>query len=323
MVGCRSRVEDTVVLASTVDQDIAAPMVGAFYRAEGGKVSPKARFGIRSDDHDALAAEVTGQTDGFTADLIWSDDVFAIASLGRRGLLMPRSWGLEPEFPGPMRAADRTWRAFACTARVILINTDLVADLAPQPESIDDLVHPRWAKRCGIALPTAGSSAAIHWGIIASERGIDETARWYARVSANAVMMRSDAQVASAVMRGELDWGITGSNHAILGVDEGKSVRIRFPDQAPQSMGTVRIPLVVAVLKDADHPVAGARFADYLVSSATEDRLAMSDAANIPISRQATVRPRILGSEIIRWADVDYDAGSMAIEKLRAILDRK
>lgn len=318
--GCGSRIESEVVLGATVDQDIAAPMLGAFYRSEEGRVSPKARFGMVSTDLDAFGSEVTGRTDGFVADVIWSDDIFLMTDLSRRGLLAAHAWKNEPTFASSAISSDRTWRAFAATARVLIVNTDLLASKEDYPQSVDELTDPRWKKRCAMAMPTYGA-AAIHAGVIGQLKGIEAASQWFKAASTNAMLMKRDAEVATAVAKGQLAWGLTSSSDAVAEQDASNPIAIIFPDQASGKPGTVQIPHAVAVMKSAPHPVAAAKLADYLVLPSTEDRLAMSQAAQIPLSRLATFKPRVLTGASVRWAEIDFNRASLANDELKPILE--
>jgi len=321
-VGCSAPLESEVVLCGTVDQDIAAPMLGAFYRSEEGKVTPKARFGVATTDRDAFVAEITGKTDGFVADVLWSDDIFLMADLSRRGLLAARSWKTESTFPKGMIAKNQDWRAFAATARVLIVNTDRIKNEAEYPKSVDELADPKWNQLCSLAMPTFGNPA-IHAGVIGQLNGIDAAKQWFADVAVNAIVMKRDAEVATAVAKGAIAWGLTSSSDAIAEQDASGPIAIVFPDQSPSNPGTILIPHAIAVMSNAPHPVAAAKLADYLVLPSTEDRLAMSDAAQIPLSRQATFRPRILSGETIRWAETDFDKASLAFDQLKPLLETK
>jgi len=318
--GCRRSVENEVVLCATVDQEIAAPMMGAFYRAQEGVITPKARFGIDASDIDAFVDEVTGMTDGFHADLIWSDDIFLMTELARRGVLKSHAWKTEATFPDGMKATDGTWRAMAATARVLIVNTDLLTEKAQYPRSVDDLTDVTWKGKCGIANPTRGAMA-IHAGIIASQKG-NAADDWFKQVSDNAVVVKRDAEVATAVAKGTLAWGLTSSSDAVAEQDASSPIAVVFPDQSPDKPGTVRIPNAVGIVASAQHPVAAARLADYLVSPTVEERLAMSDASQIPISPIATYTPRVLTGEIVRWSMVDFDAAAKAFDAIQPSLEK-
>jgi len=316
VAGCASKIESDVILESTVDQKIAAPILSAFHRAEQKLVQPTATFSANASDRDSFAKQLAGKPGLATADVIWTDDVLLVIDLQRRGLLTPRAWSLEPTFPRELRATDESWCGFASVARVLLVNTNRLPDAKDHPQSIEELVDPRWKNRCAMAMPTSGTTA-IHAAVIGQAIGLEKANEWFTKVAANATILRSNSAVAIAVANGQFDWGLTDSSDAVLEQDANNPVAVVFPDQATSQFGTLRIPNAVAVLKDAPHPIAAGKLADYLVLATTEERLAMSDAAQIPISRSTTFKPRVLPETPVRWATVDFEKAEQIWQSLR------
>ncbi len=300
IIGCGSQVEPEVVIWATVDQEIAAPVLAAFHRAEEKQIRPLASFvtGRTDDTIETLCDE--------QPDLVWTDDPFLMIDLQQQNMLASHAWKIDPGFPAELRASDQTWCGFAAMARVLIVNTELLTDASEFPQSIDDLVDERWAKRCAMAKPTTGN-AAIHAAIIANMLG-DAAVPWFQRAAANCVVLASDAAVAKAVAEGRVDWGLTDSTVAIARRDAGQPIAIIFPDQATSEPGTVRIPQVVAVLAGARNRVSASRLADYLVLPTTEDRFAMGDPALIPLSRLAMFKPRVLPDLPVRWTQSGFAA---------------
>ncbi len=318
-------VEPEVILHSTVDQEISAPILSAFHRAENKQIQSRALFSAAEQDRDKLLDQISDNTNESAADVLWTDDILLMIELQRRGVLSPHVWKTSTDISRDLKAVDGSWCGFAATARVLIVNTDKVPDPADRPQSVDELADPRWQQRCAIATPTTGT-AAIHAAVIASSKGSAGANEWFAKVASNAVILPTNSAVASAVAAGRVDWGLTDSNYAVAQQDAVQPIVIVFPDQGTIQPGTVRIPNVVAILATATHPVAAKKLADYLVLPITEERLAMSDAAQIPLSRQATFKPRVLGDAPVRWAVTDFNAAAAtwqahgaSIQKLFAI----
>ncbi|MGV3484114.1 MAG: extracellular solute-binding protein [Planctomycetaceae bacterium] len=307
--GCGGRVEDSVMLHSTVDQEISAPILSGFHRAENKLIKPDATFASAEPDRGKLLDSIQHSRE---SDVLWTDDILLMIDLQRLGALAPHRWKVPPGFPGDMRAADGTWCGFAATARVLIVNTENLPDPKAWPRSVDELSDSEWNQRCAIARPLMGP-AAIHAAIIADYQG-EAAGQWFTEVADNAVVLPSDSAVAAAVAAGRVDWGLTDSNYAVGYEDQSAPVAIVFPDQETDQFGTVRIPHAVAVLAHAPHPAAAARLADYLLDPGTEDRLAMSDAAQIPISPQSTYKSRVLPASPVRWATTDFAAARKAWE---------
>jgi iron(III) transport system substrate-binding protein len=126
----------------------------------------------------------------------------------------------------------------------------------------------------------------------------------------NAVILSGNKQVAQAVSSGSVAWGLTDTDDAIIEKDLGRPVSIVFPDQASDQPGTLRIPNTVAIILGGAHPVAAGQLADYLVRAETEDRLAMGDSSQLPLSRQSKYPPRVLPADPVRWMRVDFEAAA-------------
>ena len=69
-----------------------------------------------------------------------------------------------------------------------------------------------------------------------------------------------------AVSRGQLAWGITDTDDAIIEIDQGFPVEIVVPDQQADGMGALLIPNTVAAIKGGPHPEAAGRLLDYLLT---------------------------------------------------------
>jgi len=210
---------------------------------------------------------------------------------------------------------------------VLIVNRQLLPSDADRPSSVMDLADAQWAGRCGVALPLFGTTAT-HFTVLIQHLG-DATAETFLRqVARNAVVVSGNKQVAIQVASGQLAWGLTDTDDALIEMDAGMPVEIIYPDQRPEQMGALRIPNTVAVIAGGPHPVAAAQMANYLVSEKTEGRLAMGASGQFPIrpehpeSSRAQQDPS--GKKLpIRWMDVDYSAAAdiwpQANEKIRSI----
>lgn len=326
-VGCNSQPSGEVVMYTTVDQEFAAPILSAFTRAEGKQIKPRAVFEsasapelaqqiiARFPDEQAPDESTQGQA---ACDLFWDDGMLDTLRLQKRGLLATHDWQVPADWPAV--AEDRTWCGFAARARVLIINENLLPDLAERPASVLDLADPRWRDQCGMAEPRRGT-AATHAAVLYQQLGRESFREFFTQVAENAQLLPSNRSVAQAVALGRLAWGVTDSDAAILERDDGMPVAIVFPDQQPLQFGTLRIPNTVAVLKNAPHPEAANLLADFLVSPATEERLAMGDSAQIPLFRSATYQPRVLPAEGARWMEADFEAAAESWDEAVEIIN--
>lgn len=298
-----------MVLYAAVQQELSGPIVSMFHRRNNGAIQPQLEFGAAPDRAADLAAKIIAQAEAPVADVFWNDEILQTIRLQKAGLLQPHRWNLEPGYPAELRARDGTWCGFAARARVLLVNTERLSSPADYPQSVQELADPRWQGRCALANPLSGTAAA-HAAVIRELGGAEQSRQWFRAVAAGAVVLPDSQQVAVAVAAGRVDWGLTDSDVALAQREAGHPVAIVFPDQQPEQPGTLRVPHTVAILKDAPHPLAAARLADFLVTPQIEDRLAMGSSAQLPISRQATHPPRVLPEDPVRWMRVDFEAAA-------------
>ena len=126
----------------------------------------------------------------------------------------------------------------------------------------------------------------------------------------NVQVLSGNKQVAKAVSRGQLSWGITDTDDAIIEVDEGFPVAIVFPDQEEDGLGTLMIPNTLAIIKGGPHPEAASKLVDYLLSLQVEERLASGRSAQIPLNSKTNTRSRIELPGSLQTMDVDFSAAA-------------
>ncbi len=94
--------------------------------------------------------------------------------------------------------------------------------------------------------------------------------------------MSGNKQVALAVARGQLAWGLTDTDDAIIEVEKGHPVAIVYPDQSEDQMGTLFLPNTVSLIKHAPHAELAKQFIEFVLSSEVESQL--SERAECPDS---------------------------------------
>ena len=307
--GCAPKAESDVVVYSELDEGVAAPILAAFERSTDHETGVVAKYDDESTQKAGLVNEIIAEKDAPACDVFWDNQIMDTLRLQKLGLLKQRSWKVGPGWPQDMIAADGSWCGFAARARVLLVNTDLIGDRKSYPQSVRDLADPKWAQNCAMARPLSGTTA-IHFAVLRVDDGRDETLQFLQEIHDNAVILSSNKQVAQAVSAGQVAWGLTDSDDAVVEKDNLLSIAVVFPDQQPDQPGTLRIPNTLAVLKDAPHPVAAGQLADYVVSPETEDRLAMGEASQLPVSHGSEYRPRVMPKDPVRWMNVDFEAAA-------------
>ena len=304
--GCVPRAESDVVVYSALDEEFAFPILNAFERSTDHETAVIAKFDVESTKTVGLANRIIAEQDRPACDLFWNNEIMHTVRLQKLGLLAAHDWQVPPGYPVDMVASDGTWCGFAARARVLLVNTNRIANPEDYPTSVTELADPKWANNCAMARPLFGTTAT-HFAVLREIQGRNVTLDQVRQIQQNAVILSGNKQVALAVASGRVAWGLTDTDDAIIEKDNGEPVAIVFPDQAPDQFGTLRIPNTIAVLKGAPHATVAGQLADYLIRPETEDRLAMGNSSQLPISRRSKFPPRVLPVEPVRWMRVSFE----------------
>jgi iron(III) transport system substrate-binding protein len=309
IVGCVARSEREVVVYCALDQEFSKPILDSFQRRSEGKVEVAAKYDVESTKTIGLVNRIIEEQQRPSGDLFWNNEILHTVRLQKAGLLERIDWPIPSDWPSGMKARDGTWCGFAARARVLLINTDLIPNDSQRPQSVAELADPKWQGKCGWARPAFGTSAT-HLAVLASLLGDQKAKELFDRFRINATTLSGNKQVALAVSSGQLAWGLTDTDDALIEQERGMPVAIVFPDQAPGMPGTLRIPNTIAVIKGGPHPIAARALASFLLSPAVEDRLAMGESGQLPLHRDVTTAPRVLPKDPVRWMEVDFEAAA-------------
>ncbi|TWU58719.1 Fe(3+)-binding periplasmic protein precursor [Rubripirellula tenax] len=306
LAGCVPKAESDVVVYSALDQEFAMPILDAFERTTDHDTGVISKFDVESTKTVGLVNQIIAEQPSPTCDLFWNNEIMHTVRLQKLGLLARHDWNVDGGYPRDMMSTDGTWCGFAARARVLVVNTKLLPDPSTYPTSVAELADPKWAGNCAMARPLFGTTAT-HFAVLREINGRDATLGQLRAIAANAKILSGNKQVALAVSAGTVAWGLTDTDDAIIEKDQHFPVAIVYPDQASDEPGTLRIPNTIAILKDAPHPIAAGKLADYLVTPETEDRLAMGDSSQLPISRGSKFPPRVLPENPIRWMRAPFE----------------
>src|SRR5205085_9700070 len=131
----------TVVVCTALDREFSAPLLEAYAGRTGVRVLPK--FDVESTKTVGLTNLIVAESVRTRCDLFWNNEILNTLRLKDRGLLAPFRPSRAGDLPEAFRAKDGTWYGFAARARILLVNTRLVAG-ADRPAGIQDLLNPRW-----------------------------------------------------------------------------------------------------------------------------------------------------------------------------------
>jgi iron(III) transport system substrate-binding protein len=202
-------------------------------------------------------------------------------------------------------------------ARVIVYNHHLV-NAQEAPGSIGDLITPQWNGHAALANPLFGTST-IHAAALFDIWGEGRAKAFFERMRQNGVRIAtSNGEVRDLVAAGEVAWGFTDTDDAHVAVTEQKPIGVVYPDQ--DSLGTLIMPNMVAMIKGGPHSEPAKQLIDYLLSAEVEEQLARSPAAQMPLGSGVKSPAGIPTLDAIKGMDVDYVKVAEMLAKIQPFL---
>jgi iron(III) transport system substrate-binding protein len=269
---------DLVLVYSALDREFSEPVLKVY--GERTKVNVLPKFDVESTKTVGLTNLIIAESRRPRCDPFWNNEILNTLRLKGRGLRAPFHPRHADELAETFNAKDGTWYGFAARARILIINTKLVAD-ADRPKGIKDLLNPKWKGKIGIAKPLFGTTAT-HAACLFAVWGDQKARSFFLDLKANGVqVLAGNKQVAVAAGSGEIALGLTDTDDAIGEIDVGSRVSIVYPDREPDGIGTLFIPNTLAITKGAPHLQAAQALADHLLSPEVETTLATGPSAQI------------------------------------------
>lgn len=266
--------QQSVVVYTSVDQVYSEPILKEFERKTGIRVL--AVYDVEATKTTGLVNRLIAEENRPQADVFWNGEFVQTMLLKQEGILSPYSSPASSDMPSQYVDPGGYWAVFGGRARVLLVNTDLVAP-GNYPRSIFDLLSPEWpSNEIGVAYPLFGTSAT-HAAALYALVGPDRARDFYNQLKSRGVrVVDGNSVVRDMVASGELSVGLTDTDDACKALENGAPVAIIFPDQGQDGIGTLVIPNTVALIANAPHPTEGQALIDYLLSREVEQQLIVS-----------------------------------------------
>jgi iron(III) transport system substrate-binding protein len=260
-----------VVVYTSVDQNFSEPILETFESQTGIRVL--AVYDVEATKTTGLVNRLIAEREVPQADVFWNGEFAQTVYLKQEGVLTPYRSPNAEGIPANYIDPERYWTGFAGRARVLIVNTELLSPEA-YPESIFDLLDDRWpADQIGIAYPifgTTSTQAAALYALL----GREEARAYFSQLQARGIqIVDGNSVVRDMVAGGQLAFGLTDTDDACGALKRGAPVRIIFPDQGEEQIGTLIIPNTVGLVAGGPNPENGQRLIDYLLSGSTTQRL--------------------------------------------------
>jgi len=303
--------DSSVTAYVALDREFSEPVLNDFEKSTSIQIRPK--FDIESTKTIGLTNLIRTEAARPRADLFWNNEIVNTIRLKRAGLLasyVPASAG---DFPADYRDPQGFWHGFAARARVLILNRNAFAT-GPKPGSILDLAEPRWRGKCGIAKPFFGTTAT-HVACLYAAWGTHKADRFFDSLVSNQVqILAGNKPVAEAVAQGDLAFGLTDTDDALVMAAQGHPVDIVYPDTAADGIGTLFLPNSLAIVKNSPNAEAARKLVDWLYRPETETRLSEGPSGQIPVSPKARKSPRVESPATVKPMKADFEAATDQFE---------
>lgn len=305
LTACSSGEEQTtdspeLVVYSGRSEALVAPLIEQFESATG--VDAEVRYG----DTAELAAQLLEEGDNSPADVFFAQDAGALQVVQDEGLASALPQDLLREVPSKYRSADGQWVGTSGRARVIVYNTELVAE-DEVPDSVFDLTDPKWQGQVGIA-PTNASFQAFITAMRVTQ-GEEQTKQWLEDLIANGVQKyENNLAILEAVDSGQIALGLANHYYWFEKADEVGAENLIAANAAlaPGDPGNLVNVAGVAVLNAGSDNPAAAEFAAFMLGDTAQDYFA-EETAEYPLVKGVAQRDGLPPLSQIEGPDLTLD----------------
>jgi len=300
-----------VVVYTSVDEVFARPIAERFEMDTGIKV--RLVPDTEETKSTGLLNRLIAEKQRPVADVFWSGDPVRAAILKSKGISAPYRSPQAGDLPGRFSDPDHHWTGFSARARILIYNTDLVS-ADREPASVMDLLDERFRGKVCIANPLFGTTS-MHTAALFDVLG-EEKARAFLEgfIANGGRILSSNGEVRRRVAAGEFALGITDTDDFNVARIEGKPVAAVYPDA--DGIGTLVIPNTAVLIANAPNTDNGKRFIDYLLRPETEQWLAESEAAQMPLRGDVEIPDHVTPLERLNPMKIDYDKLAPLVESL-------
>ena len=308
--GACKRASREVVVYTSVDQVFSEPIFKEFERQSS--IAVRAVFDTEETKSTGVLNRLIGEAASPQADVFWSGDPVRPFVLAKRGLVQPYLSPNAAGIPAAFKAADGTWTGFAARARLFLVNNNRAA--GERPNSIKDMIQPRWKGQAAIANPLFGTTT-MHAAALFAAWGDEQARSFFQQLKANgARITSSNGEVKRLVATGEVAFGLADTDDAFEAVRERTLVDVVYPDQ--EGIGTLLMPTAVVLIKGGPNPEMGRKLVDYLLTAEVERRMADS-AGHIPLRPDVNVPQGVKRASDLKAMPADYARVANEMERIQ------
>lgn len=249
-----------LVVYSGRSEPLIQPVIEAFQASH-----PGVEVLLKSGSNSELANALIEEQGNPQADVFITTELYTIQNLAQKGVFQAYQPVGAELLPEEYVDAGHFWVGLTRRARVIMYNTELV-NPEELPDSIFDLVDPRWQGQVAAAGSTNGSMQAQ---IAAMQQlvGAQATEEWLQGLIDNqATFFGGHTDVRKAVGAGEFKLGLVNHYYYHLQQAEGSPVGVIYPDQGEGQIGMITNATAAAIVAGSRNLGLAQVFLDYLIS---------------------------------------------------------
>jgi len=313
-ISCSKESKDEVTVYTTVDQIFSEPILKDFEKEAGIKV--KAIYDTEETKSTGVLNRIIAEKNNPHCDVFWSGDPIRAIVLKNRDISIGYDSPIAKDIPEQFKDKEYYWIGFSARARVLVYNKKLLK-VDEVPESIFDLLEPKYKGKFAIANPLFGTTS-FHFASLFSTLGENKAKALLAGFKKNDVLIAtSNGDVKKRVLNGEIACGLTDTDDAFTAMKESKEMGIVFLDQ--KGIGSLVMPNTVSLMKNSPHNANGKRLIDYLLSKETEQKLAIS-SAQMPLHKRVKTSTNVPSLDNIVPMKINYEQTAKKLEEIQGYL---
>ncbi len=304
----------TVTVYVSEDRVFSEPILADFERETGIRV--EAVYDTEEAKSTGVMNRLLAEKDHPRADVYWANEPIRAEVLKQKGVAAPYVSPAAEGIPAELRDPEGYWTGFSARLRVLVVRQGLPS----LPASILAYADPAWRGKGVIANPLFGTTTS-HVAALFATWGDERARAFLEQVKANGTAIStSNGESADLVASGRYDFALVDSDDAVARMRQGRPVMLVYPDQEEDGLGCFLVPNAVVLVKGAPHPEEGKRLIDYLLSPATEEKLARADCAQLPLHPGVAGPAELRPIEEIRVMKVDWGEVARKMVEIQPLL---
>jgi iron(III) transport system substrate-binding protein len=305
---------DTVVVYVSHDQVFSEPILKDFERDT--RIRVKAVYDTEETKSAGVMNRLIAEKANPQADVYWANEPIRAEVLRQQGVSAPYRSASAKGIAEQFRDPQSHWTGFSARARMLIVDQRL----KDKPVSIEAYTDPRFSGKTVIANPLFGTTTA-HMAALFTVWGDDRAKAFLDAMRRNGVhISSSNGESADQVATGPFQFAVVDSDDVHSRQKQGQPVDGVYPDQEEGGLGCFIVPNAVVLIKNSPHPEAGKKLIDFLLSAATERKLAYSDAAQIPLHPGVETPPDVRRLETLKIMKVDYAQVAAKMQEIQPLL---